>query len=113
MSQTRRALGLRAYMNLALAVTVVIFALAGAFTYTQGESRIRANVEEHLDSLAAHLAGDTIATWLEQKRSLARALAAYPAMREMQVEQAQRIINATYAAAPADYNNIGFSTRRV
>ena len=105
--QTRRALGLRAYLNLALAVTVVIFALAGAFTYTQVESRIRADDEEHLDSLATCLAGDTIATWLEQKRSLARALAAYPAMREMQVEEAQRIINATYAAAPADYNNIG------
>ncbi len=108
MSRTRRALGLRAYLNLALAVTVVIFALAGAFTYTQVESRIKADVEEHLDSLATHLAGDTIATWLEQKRGLAKALAAYPAMREMQVAEAQRIINATYAAAPADYNNIGF-----
>src|SRR3990170_866177 len=106
--RTRRPLGLRVYLNLALAVTVVIFGLATTFTYTQVESRIRADVEEHLDSLAANFAGDTIATWLEQKRSLARALAAYPAMREMQVEEAQGIINATYAAAPADYNNIGF-----
>lgn len=106
--QTRRALGLRAYLNLALAVTVVIFALASVFTYTQVERRIRAEVEERLDTLTSQVTRDTIGTWLGQKRNLAKALAAYPAMREMQVEEAQRIINATYAAAPADYNNIGF-----
>ena len=105
---TRRALGLRAYLNLALAVTVVIFALASVFTYTQVERRIRAEVEERLDTLTSQVTRDTIGTWLGQKRNLAKALAAYPAMREMQVEEAQRIINATYAAAPADYNNIGF-----
>ena len=107
-SQTRRALGLRAYLNLALAVTIVIFALASAFTYTEVERRIRADVEERLDTLTGQVTRDTIGTWLGQKRSLAKALAAYPAMREMRVEEAQRIINATYAAAPADYNNIGF-----
>ncbi len=105
--KTRRALGLRVYLNLALAVTVVIFALTGAFVYMQVESRVRADVEAHLDTLATHFAGDTIATWLGQKRSLAKALAGYPAMREMRVDEAQRIINATYDAAPADYNNIG------
>lgn len=107
-SKTRRALGLRAYLNLVLAVTIVIFIVANGWAYTRVESRLRADVEEHLGTLAAHSAGDTILNWLGQKRSLARALAGYPAMREMRVAEAQGIINATYDAAPADYNNIGF-----